>query len=201
MISDTVYTFRPDFVSKKKAILLSVGLVAAIILSLLYASAGDPFSFFDTITDSDDFLLITGLFSSLLLAIIFCIIHIFVEQQRNKDIIYSVSKNGIEITLSGVVARKIPWNNVKEIRVAHGPCEPDSEIISGPYGIYVILENGIGNLYKERNRILNLSFSPDNPQTIRTMCIFEIYRSESLKKCIQVKKQILLLHHGLPEQF
>lgn len=123
-------------------------------------------------------------------AVVFCIIHAFTEYQRNKDIAYHVSRNGIEITLSGVVARKIPWNEVKEILVIHGPCEADSEVLNGPYGIYVILEAGIGNLYNEKARILNLTFSPNDKRSIETMSVFELYRSDSLKKCFQVKEQI-----------
>lgn len=67
MTNDTVYTFRPDFISQKKVILLSVTLVVTIISGLLFAFSGDPFSIFGTLEDSDELLLVTGIFGGLFL--------------------------------------------------------------------------------------------------------------------------------------
>lgn len=181
------FIFRPDYISTRKFAIASVSLVAAIVFGLLYASGDNLFVITGANDDADDVFIVFGIFFALFLSILLAVVHSFGEKRRHKDIAYHVSGDGISIVYKGTEERHIHWSEVAEIRVAHGPCEPDSEYTSGPYGVYILLEYDVTNLYKAREQTLNLTFSPKNLRTIHEASIIKVFECNRLRKCIQIQ--------------
>lgn len=188
--------FRPDYLPPKKIAYCGIGLVVSILVGILYASDGNIAVLWNSGIEPEEAILVVGIFSALFLSVLICVVNVSIVSRKNKDISYHVLDCGLSVVYLNDEQRLIHWSEIKEIRVEHGPCEPDSEFGGGPYGVYVIVEHIDKSLYSVRNKILNLTFSPNDLNTIQNMSIIRIYQSNSLQKCYQVQEKLFNMQKG-----
>lgn len=188
--------FRPDYLPPRKIVYCGIGLVAAIVGGILYASNGNIAVLWNIRAEPEDAILVGGIFLALFLSVLICVVNVSIVSWKNKNISYCVSERGISVVYCNTEQRLIHWSDIEEICVEHGPCEPDSEFEDGPYGVYVVTEHVDKSLYSIRDRVLNLTFSPNDLNTIQNACAIRIYQSCNLKKCYQVWEELRNMQKG-----
>ena len=194
-----IMKFQPDYVPAKKILVevfLSVLFFVCLFLVYDVVFPASPENGSEDAV-APDYLLNTIL-GFLAVFLVFAVINSAVCNHNYKNLMFGISSDGISVIFRDENIWIIPWENVQEIFVTHGPCEfdwpPEIDFLDGPYGLYVALqENCQVQLDALKPYILNLNFTSQQITDISNFKIIRLYKSERKKKCDAIMQQLLTL--------
>lgn len=188
MTHKNALTLRPDYSSPKCIIGISIGVALIDIAMLIWGIRSSNIE--------DICISITGI----VILTLSCIAWVM-DQVENNQLSFEISPLGIDVIISKRQAAVIAWNQVQEIFIIHGPCEPTYapplDILWGPYGLYIALEpNCSRNIDQMKADILNLNDTLGKTSSPPKFRVVKVYGDISYRKCNEMLDRINQYRHG-----